>query len=354
MKRSLTRWEDIVTASEREEKIWVGVDVHKEKYAVSILTEQGIRFGFSTSSDNNALMRQFLDCNIRITCLAYESGPTGFGLYRTCQAAGIEAIVAAVSRTPRPAGKTAKNDRIDSMKLAEYLAKQMLTPVTVPSEEEEAFRAKVRRRNQVVKEVTRQKNRIKSLLLAKGLPEPEGLRHWSRTGIKELQDMALSADLRDAMDSSLRHLVFLEEEERRMEKSLRETYKPADDILQTVPGVGVITSCTFRAEIFDPHRFKRSEQLCSYLGLAPTVNQSGKSKGDAHLVPNGQKKLRAMLIEAAWTLRSHEQWAADFYDRVYRRSGEPSKAITALARKLAVLLWRLWLENRPYQSDYSR
>lgn len=354
MKRSVSRWEDIVSASERGEKIWVGVDVHKEKYAVGVLTELGVQFHYSTSSDNKALVRQFLDRKICVTGLAYESGPTGFSLCRVCRAAGINAIVAAVSRTPRPAGKTAKNDRIDCMKLAEYLAKKLLKPVTIPSEEEEAFRAKVRRRNQVTKEVTRQKNQIKSFLLAKGLPEPEGLKYWSCAGMVELKEMVLLPDLRIVLDSSIRMLEWLEEEERRMEKSLCASLCSIKDVLQTVPGVGPITSAHFRAEIFDPHRFKTADTLCAYLGLAPIVNQSGNSRGHAQIVPNGQGKLRSMLVESALTLRRHEQWASDFYNRVLHNSGKGAIAIVALARKLAVLLWRLWLENREYQSQYGR
>jgi hypothetical protein len=59
------------------------------------------------------------------------------------------------------------------------------------------------------------------------------------------------------------------------------------------------------------------------------------------------------LIEAAWRLLSKEEWASKFYHRILNNSGNAQKAIVALARKLAVILWRLWLENRPYQSDYN-
>lgn len=59
-----------------------------------------------------------------------------------------------------------------------------------------------------------------------------------------------------------------------------------------------------------------------------------------------------MLVEAAWVLKNREPWAIVFYERILRRNGKAQKAIIALARKLAVILWRLWQDNRFYQSEY--
>lgn len=354
MKNSLTRWNHIVEASNRGEKIWIGVDVHIKNYAVAVLTEQGLCYSFSASSDNNALVKQFQDKKIKITCLAYEAGLTGYGLYRACEKAGINAMVVATSRIPRKPTKTAKSDRIDCMKLAQYLANGMLTPVTVPGEKEEAYRAKVRCRNQLVQEITRQKNRIKSLLVYLGVEVPPELTHWSLAGKSILREMELSPDLRITMGCYLSILEHLEKERSLLEAELRRDNTPGEDVLQSIPGVGSVVSSVFRAEIFNPGRFETEEQLSSYLGLAPIIRQSGASAGRARIVPCGQNKLRGLLIEAAWSLRGNEPWAMEFYNKLYSRSGSSSKAITALARKLAIIMWRLWLDNRVYESGYGR
>lgn len=100
---------------------------------------------------------------------------------------------------------------------------------------------------------------------------------------------------------------------------------------------------TFAAEMFRPGRFNRSEEVTAYLGLAPVVRQSGLSKGTARLRPVGQRRLRSLLVEAAWMWKQRDEWASNFYNRILSRHGVPQKAIAALARKLAALLWKLSL-----------
>jgi transposase len=353
-RKSVSRWDEIVEESKKGAGIWVGVDVHKSSYAVAVLSSNGVLHHFTTPSDNQGLVKQFLDRGISIKCLVYEAGPTGFGLYRACKGSGIEAMVVAACRVPQTPGKTAKTDKIDCKRLAEYLACGMLKPITVPSEDQEAQRSKTRRRNQVSQEIAKTKERIKSFLLVNGLPEPPGLRCWSQAGIKELQEMEMHQDLRFTLDSYLRQLKFLEEEKSLLEKDIRERVLPDKDVLQSVPGVGPITSSIFRSEIFDPERFAKAEQVTSYIGLAPVISQSGASNGYSRLIPCGQGKLRSVLVEAAWRLLSKEEWASKFYHRMLSHCGRPQKAIVALARKLAVILWRLWLENRFYKSDCNK
>jgi transposase len=259
-------------------------------------------------------------------------------------------MVVAACRIPQAPGKSAKTDGLDSRKLADFLARGLLQPITVPSEDQEAERSKVRCRNQVSREAAKCKERIKSFLLANGLPEPEGLKCWSNAGIEELKVMEIHPDLRKTLNSYLRQLEFFESEKSLLEHDIKETILPKGDVLQSVPGVGPVTSCTFRAEIFAPTRFKTAEQLVSYIGLAPVISQSGQSNGYSRLIPCGQGKLRSVLVEAAWRLLSKEEWAMKFYRRVLSHSGKAQKAIVALARKLAIMLWRLWRENKRYES----
>jgi transposase len=353
-RRSVSRWDEIMDESKKGADIWVGVDVHKSSYAVAVLSDNGVFHHFTAPPDNQGLLKQFQDRGVSIKCLVYEAGPTGFGLCRTCKAAGIEVMVVAACRVPQTPGKTVKTDRIDCKRLAEYLARGMLRPITVPTEEQEAQRSKIRRRNQVSQEIAKTKERIKSFLLVNSLKEPPGLMYWSQAGIKELQEIELCPDLRFTLDSYLRELEFLMGEKLLLEKDIRKSVLPEDDILQSVPGVGPVTSSLFRAELFDPKRFERAEQVASYIGLAPVISQSGASSGYSRLVPCGQGKLRSVLVEAAWRFMSKEEWASDFYRRMISHCGRPQKAIVALARKLAVILWRLWLEGRAYESVYNR
>lgn len=353
-KKSVSHWEAIVEESKRGAAIYVGVDVHKSKYAVAVLSANGVSHHFVAPADNNGLLKQFQDRGVKVEALAYEAGLTGFGLYRACVEAGVRALVVAACRMPRPVTRSAKTDKVDCLKLAEYLAKGLLKSIAVPSEDQEATRAEMRRRNQLTRELSELKTRIKSFLTFHGLSEPAGLKSWSEYGLAELKKMPMHPALRDTLDSLLRQYQFFIEEQRLLERKIKEAVIPVDDILQSTPGVGPLTSAVFRTEIFDPQRFQRPEELASFIGLAPVISQSGQRSGTARLVPCGQGKLRSMLIEAAWIMMRRETWATEFYNRILRRSGKSQKAIVALARKLAVILWKLLLDNRRYMSDCSR
>lgn len=353
-KKSITQWDTIVEAVQRGEKIWVGVDVHTKKYAVGILSESGTRHSFITNADNHGLLKQFTGRGLVPEVVVYEAGLTGFGLYRACQAAGIKGMVVSANRIPRPACQGAKTDLIDCRRLAELAAKNELKGIYVPSEEQEAKRALTRRRKDVSRSQSRIKVKIKSFLTCHGLPLPSG---WTQAALAELTKLALNLlpGQAESLGSLLRELEFQSQEKKRLTlemKTLMVT-KKEQDVCQTVPGVGEVTSATFRAEVIDPKRFDNEGQLSSFLGLAPMIRQSGESRGQARLVPCGQEALRSLLMESAWILRSKEPWAAALYNRILHRCGKAQKAITALARKLAIILWRLWLEDRAYVSDYK-
>jgi transposase len=106
---------------------------------------------------------------------------------------------------------------------------------------------------------------------------------------------------------------------------------------------------TFLCELFRPERFARAEEVASYLGLAPMVRHSGEKTPSGRLVPVGQTKLRSLLVEAAWMWRAKDDYARNLYNRFLSRMGIAQKAISALARKLAIILWRLCIEKRPYR-----
>lgn len=353
-KKRVTTWDAIEEESRKGVRIWVGVDVHKKTYSVAVFSDNGVLHHFVVSADNYRLIEQFTSRQIAVEVLVYEAGLTGFGLYRACQAAGVPAMVVSANRIPRPATQSAKTDRIDCIALAKYASMGLLKGIAVPSEEQEAARSIVRRRHAVSREVGKTKTIIKSFLTCHGLPEPDGLATWNAACRRELETMPMLANLRVTLDSLLRQLARFEEEKKLLERSTKAILPPDGDVLQTVPGVGPLTSATFRAELFSPDRFECSEKLASFIGLAPVVRQSGQGKGRCRLVPCGQGRLRSLLVEAAWVLRGKEKWASECYENILRRSGVFQKAIMALARKLAVILWRLWRENRPYRSGCSQ
>ena len=333
---------------------YVGVDVHKSSYYVSILSEDGLHQEFSTPAEPASFLTSLQSRGLTVLGLAYESGPTGYELAWACQSAGIPLTVAAPSKIPRPISAGGKTDRLDAIKLAEYLSRGMLKSVTVPTREEHALRELERRRQQLVYGRTKLKQQFKSFLLKNSIPN--NLRSWSNAEIEALKAMQIGdVFLQATLESYLCQLEFLDSQLAVLRKCLmsemiRMGKGELIRHLQTIPGVGTTVSHTFVAEIFRPERFERAEEICAYVGLAPIISQSGQSNGVAYTRKVGQVYLKSILVEAAWVAIRRDEYFRRVYNRLVNRHNITQKAIVAVARKLLTVMWRVAVENRPYRS----
>jgi len=335
---------------------FIGLDVHKRSYHVALRRMDGKTVTLVCPADPSGLVGVIQRLCIRVGSVVYEAGPTGFGLARTLRAAGIETLMAAPSRIPRAVTAGAKTDRLDCIRLADYGAKGLIRSIAIPSPEQEAKRTLQRRRHDLIDSRRRCKQRIKSLLLYLGLPEPKPSIRWRRGTAEALRALPMDPHARLTLESLLRELAFYDEELRKVDEQLHQMGRQQERLmscLQSVPGVGDVVATTFMVELFDPERFQRAEEVASYLGLAPMVRHSGEKTPSGRLRPAGQTRLRSLLIEAAWTWRQHDAYARDLYNRFLSRMGIAQKAIVAVARRLAVILWRLYIEGRPYRPAVS-
>lgn len=330
----------------------IGIDVHKRSYHVAIRRVDGKAMTWVCPADPQGFVEQIHWLPIRVTAVAYEAGPTGFGLARTLRSAGIETLMAAPSRIPRAVSAGAKTDRLDCLRLADYAAKGMIRSIAIPTPQQEAQRSLERRRHDIVDSLRRSKQRIKGFLLFLGLPEPKETERWRRGAVEALLALPLDPHARLTLESHLRELTFYQNELSEVEGQLRQMARQHSHVLmclQSVPGVGEVVATTFMLELFGPERFHRAEEVTSYLGLAPMVRHSGDKAPPGRLRPVGQTRLRSLLIEAAWMWRQYDPYARDLYNHFLSRMGIAQKAIAAVARKLAVILWRLYVERRPYR-----
>lgn len=356
-KPSLASLEQFVSGFESQ-PVWIGIDVHKRSYSLALRRSDERCLTWIGPANPKAVAEQIQRLGLAVATVAYESGPTGFSLARELQTAGQSVIVAAPSRIPRSVTVGAKCDRLDCLKLADYAAKGMLKAIAIPTPQEEARRALMRRRHSLVDAIRRCKQRIKSQLLFLGLPEPAELTHWSNGVADALLVLPMEPTARLTLESHLRELTFQQTELRTVEGQLHQTVMTSEQrqqvgYLQTVPGVGPTVATTFALELFRPKRFQRAEEVASYLGLAPMVRHSGGKTPSGRLLPVGQSRLRSLLIEAAWIWKTKDPFAAELYNRLLGRCGLAQKAIAAVARKLAIILWRLAVECRPYRLKFQ-
>lgn len=351
---SLSRVEQFVEGF-TDHLFWIGMDVHKRSYHVALLRADGRSLTFVSPAAPQNVVQLINRLAIRVAAVAYESGPTGFSLARELKAASIPVMVVAPSRVPRPVTAGAKTDRLDCLKLASYAAKGLLHSIAIPSPEEEAHRSLIRRRHDITASVRRCKQHIKSLLLFLGIEEPIGLENWAQGAEESLHALPMEASAKHTLESHLRELTFYRQELKEVDSQLhqlakQQIHRKTIACLKSVPGVGPVVATTFACELFHPERFTRAEEVASYLGLAPMVRHSGEKSPSGRLVPVGQTKLRSLLVEAAWMWQAKDEYARNLYKHFLSRMGIAQKAICALARKLAVILWRLCIEQRPYRT----
>lgn len=352
-KYSLSALQTFVS-THQSEPFWIGVDVHKCSDHVALLRGDNKTTTFATTASPKAFVEQLQRLSIRIAGVVYESGPTGFSLARALLAQRIPVTVAAPSKIPRSVRPGAKTDRLDCLKLADYAAKGLIRSIAIPTVEEEAQRALLRRRHQLVDRVRQCKQRIKGFLLCHGVKETDAIRTWRSDFEEQIAALPLLPEGRLTIESHLRELTFLQQELSEVAEQLghlsrQPEHRAALRALTSVPGVGQVVATSFRLELFRPELFHRKEEAGSYLGLAPTVRHSGEKTPKGYLVPVGQKRLRSLLVEAAWMWRAKDPQAGELYNKLLSKTGVPQKAIAALARRLAIILWRLSIEQRAYR-----
>jgi transposase len=337
-----------------DDEVYVGIDVHKVKCHIAIWLNEAIALTFVTPSDNVAIAQMLGKLKPGLKKIVYEAGPTGFSLARTLKLASLPVAVIAPSKTLRPAAVDSKSDRLDCRKLAEFASKDLLTEVAIPTEQEEADRQVVRLRNQLRDKLIRIKQQIKSFLLQHSIPYPIGLDRWTLKSVVSLKKLRLCPQKRFALNMLIDQLEYFQKQIKAVDGQLRKIFKEEHHnrqmkILESHPGIGPITARQYRSEVFSPERFEKSTQLTRYLGLCPRVSQSGQKRIEGRLMKAGQIALRANLVESAWAWVRVDPAAKETFNRLLSNTGEPNKAITAMARRLAVHLWKMLCDDKMYQ-----
>ena len=298
MKRIAQKRKNVEMAGRR---CYVGVDVHKTTYYVALLSEEGLRLEFSTPADPHGLLSKLNDLGMEILSLAHETGPTGYGLAWACQELGVQIVVAAASKIPRPVAAGGKTDRLDAMKLAEFLAKGMLKGVAVPTREEYGLRELERRRQRLIGNRRKLRQNIKSFLLRNDLSGAIELEQWTKAAIEKLRRLeTANIYLQATLDSFMSELNHLDAQIQNLKGALaRESVRQGKDAmlrnLRTIPGVGETVAQTFVAEIFRPERFDRAEEICAYVGPGPHC-QPERPKPGQSIPPSSGSGLSAIHL----------------------------------------------------------
>lgn len=324
------------------QNIYVGFDVHLKSWRVTVMTEKLTHKTFSQPPKPewlyNYLSSNFPGGNYYS---AYEAGFCGYWIHNRLKELGINSIVVNPADIPTThKEKVQKEDSRDSRKIARELRSGDLKPIYVPSLKTLENRCLVRTRGTLVKDLKRNKNRIKSYLHFHGIEIPAYYKNsWSKSFVKWLDDIQLQEQSgKDSLEAiviaskNLRSQVLqVTHQIKALSQTL--TYQEQVMLLRSVPGIGLLTAMIILTELETIDRFKSFDHLCGFIGLVPSTYSSGDNDIVGNITPRGHSALRNAIIESAWVaVRVDPALTKNYYD--YCKRMDPNKAIVRIAKKL--------------------
>src|SRR5271170_2490536 len=294
------------------------------------------------------------------TRVAMEAGVHSIWISEQLQELGHDVIVANVRELRAISHSDRKSDQVDAEKLARYarLDPNILRPISHRTVEQQQALTLIRARELLVRLRTAAVNAVRGLTKACGYRMPaSSTRCFAQRG-QAVMPPALKLALDPVLEQIAEMTVKIKQYDREIQRMTQTEYAETQPLL-TVQGVGHITALTFVLTLGDKERFGRSRDVGCYLGLRPRRSQSGEHDPQLGITKAGNAYLRSLLIECAnHILRPHgrdsalRQWGL----RLAARGGKQakSKAVVAVARKLAVLLHHLWSTQEPYMPFYEQ
>jgi transposase len=356
--------------------LFVGLDVHKESIVVAYVAEEReaevVSLGTSGTrqGDIDKLIRK-LQAKGKKLHFVYEAGPCGYWLYRYLTKKNLKCWVVAPSCIPKKAGDRVKTDRRDAVQLARLLRSGDLTPVSMPSVEDEAIRDLVRAREDVLQDLKATKVRLKAFLLRQDI-RYEGRANWGPAHLRWLAEVVCPTPAQQIVFQEYVRAVSEQTERlQRLEAELATLvpswhWYPVVEAIQALRGVQFTAAVTLIAELGDLSRFDNPRQLMSYLGLVPSEHSSGERRRQGAITKTGNSHARRVLVEGAWAYRypakvsRHLQlrlekvpqaiqdisWKAQVrlckrYRRLVARGKQVNQVVVAIAREMAAFVWAI-------------
>ena len=335
-------------------QLTIGLDLGDRWSRYCVLDENGqILLEQKVATDPKATQQTFGKmprCRI-----AMETGTHSPWVSRTLAALGHEVIVAHAQKVRLIVKSRRKDDRLDARTLARLarIDPELLSPVQHRSAQAQLHLAEIRARAALVNTRTALVNAARGLVKSYG----ERLRKCHTQQVCRAMSEELSMDLREALEPLLREVESLneciQEYDRRIEKMAKEKY-PETALLKQVKGVGDLIATTYVLTIEDPHRFRKSRDAGCFVGLQPGRRNSGESEPQLHISKEGDEYLRTLLVQGAHYILGPFGEDCDLRrwgQKLAARGGKNAKkrAVVAVARKLAVLLHRLWVSGEVYE-----
>jgi transposase len=339
--------------------VFVGLEDSKKSWKVCVRSGRLVVHETSMPAEyenlRNYLRNKFPGCRIRVM---YEAGFRGFELHEQLVADGWQCVVTPPHMVVEEKCNAQKNDRNDSRRLAKNNENGDYRECCVPDRHRREERQVSRLYGQLQKDITRVSNRIRKTMDFHGLDRFFPAGPWNKGRYKAAEEKMKSIEhsepLRFAFNSMFAELKSLRSLQAEVLKQMRilarsERYHRTTELLTSVPGIGLLTAIRLALEWGDMGRFKTKAAFSAFLGLIPSDYSSGEQEHKGHITRQGNRQVRAWLVESARIAIRHDPVLLEKYQRVVSHCGSGKKAIVAVARKLGLRLRAILLSGKSYQ-----
>ena len=323
----------------------LGIDVHKRYAQVAVRDESGevvdeVRV---RNANLDELAQQYAGGEAVL-----EATTNYYHIYDTLSEY-LDVTVAHPGKLKLIGNADTKTDRIDARELARLLWLGSLPESYVPPEEIRECRALVRGRHSLVNTRTEYVNKIHALLSDTGITK--SVKPLSVKGREFLEELSLPAPWGALLESYLEVIDSLTEEKTRLEEEIeaRAESRTETQLMMSSPGISHLTALTVHAEIGEIDRFSGHKQVVSYVGMNPTIRESGDSRIEGGISKRGSGRVRWLLVQAAYSAvhTCEDEYLSRFYERLAAKKSE-KEAIVATARKLLVSLYYMLDREEEY------
>lgn len=306
--------------------IFVGIDVSKNWLDVAVHEPGEVWRVSNDESGMVSLVKRLKKLKPQLIVLEPTGGFEMLVVAELSQAGLPVAVVNAkrVRDFAKATGQFAKTDKLDARVLAHFAAAVRPEVRSLRSEEEEQLTALLTRRRQVLEMLTVEKNR-RVTVRAKMKADLEAHIHWLSNHLKELD-----REIEDFVKGSA-------------------VWREKDTLLQSVPGVGPVTSATMLGMLPELGLLNR-QKIAALVGVAPLNKDSGRKQGKRRIF-GGRGDVRSVLYMAALSAKKHNPFIRTFYNRLIQHGKEKKVALTACMRKLLIILNAMLRTNQPWRSQ---
>lgn len=342
-------------------KIYIGMDIHKRSWSISIQTDLFFHKSFTMPPSCDDLFiyvdTHFKDHEVH---LVYEAGCCGFHVARYFLNLGWDVLVinpADIRRSDKD--RYLKTDKIDARNLSNQLKLGVLKGIYIPSEEQEQLLSLARHRSQLTRRLRQCKSHIKSMLLFHGIQIPACFdnSNWSNDFLSWLKTVEFSSPTGYlSLHGKIRLYEFVKQEYLETANQLRaycrKNYKTDYYLLKSIPGIGGFLAAVILAECGDLRRFNTEGQFASFIGLVPGIHASGESERSMGITPRSRSQLRSYLIEAAWIAIRKDPEMQQYYRKHIGKN--PKSIIVKIAHKMSRRILSVIKTQKEYEINHIK